>query len=76
MVKKGLHPVWYETKVFCDGKFLFTVGSTKEQLLVDVWSGNHPFYTGAQRILDTEGRVEKFEQKYQLKGKKNKDLKK
>jgi large subunit ribosomal protein L31 len=33
-------------------------------LTVDIWSGNHPFYTGSQKIIDTEGRVEKFEIKY------------
>jgi large subunit ribosomal protein L31 len=31
---------------------------------VDVWSGNHPFYTGTQKIIDTEGRVERFLRKY------------
>jgi large subunit ribosomal protein L31 len=41
-----------------------TVGSTKPELNVDIWSGNHPFYTGSQRILDTEGRVERFMRKY------------
>jgi large subunit ribosomal protein L31 len=72
MAKKGLHPEWYKTKIFCDGKVIFEVGSTKAELAVDIWSGNHPFYTGSQRILDTEGRVEKFEKKYQFK----EDLKK
>jgi len=41
-----------------------TVGSTKPELSVDIWSGNHPFYTGSQKMLDTEGRVEKFMRKY------------
>ena len=41
-----------------------TVGSTKPELHVDVWSGNHPFYTGTQKIIDTEGRVERFLRKY------------
>ena len=41
-----------------------TVGSTKPELSVDVWSGNHPFYTGTQKIIDTEGRVERFLRKY------------
>jgi large subunit ribosomal protein L31 len=64
MAKKGLHPEWFETKVFCDGKLVLEVGTTKKELLVDIWSGNHPFYTGSQKIIDTEGRVEKFEKKY------------
>lgn len=41
-----------------------TVGSTKPELHVDVWSGNHPYYTGTQKIIDTEGRVERFMRKY------------
>jgi len=40
-----------------------TVGSTKPELHVDVWSGNHPS-TGTQKIIDTEGRVERFLRKY------------
>ena len=65
MAKPDIHPTWYpEAKVFCDGKEIMTVGSTKPQLSVDVWSGNHPFYTGTQKIIDTEGRVERFMRKY------------
>ena len=68
MVKKNIHPEWYrESKVYCDGKQIMTVGSTKKSLTVDIWSGNHPFFTGSQRIIDTEGRVEKFMKKYKLK---------
>lgn len=67
MAKKNIHPQWYpESKVYCDGKEIMTIGSTKEELHVDIWSGNHPFFTGSQRIIDTEGRVEKFMKKYNL----------
>ena len=41
-----------------------TTGSTQEEIQVDVWSGNHPFFTGTQKILDTEGRVDRFMRKY------------
>lgn len=41
-----------------------TVGSTKPELHVDVWSGNHPFFTDTQKLIDTEGRVERFLRKY------------
>jgi large subunit ribosomal protein L31 len=41
-----------------------TVGSTRPELNVDIWSGNHPFYTGSTTMLDMEGRVEKFMKKY------------
>ena len=65
MPKKGIHPDWYtKTKVYCDGQEIMTVSSTKPDLQVDIWSGNHPFFTGSQKIIDTEGRVERFLKKY------------
>lgn len=68
MPKKDIHPKWYnESKVYCDGTHIMTIGSTKENLNVDIWSGNHPFFTGSQRIIDREGRVEKFIKKYKIK---------
>lgn len=67
MAKKDLHPEFFKTKVFCDGKLVLEVGTTKKELLVDIWSGNHPFYTGSQKIIDTEGCVEKFQRKYNTK---------
>lgn len=70
MAKKNTHPEWYsDSKVYCDGKHIMTVGSTKKQLNVDIWSGNHPFFTGSQKIIDTEGRVERFMRKYNIKDK-------
>nr|YP_010903732.1 ribosomal protein L31 [Hypnea wynnei]WCH56584.1 ribosomal protein L31 [Hypnea wynnei] len=67
MTKKNIHPQWYkESKVYCDGKHIMTVGSTKPELYVDIWSGNHPFFTGSQKIIDTEGRVERFMRKYKI----------
>lgn len=65
MVKKGLHPNYYKTKVFCDGKQILEIGTTKEKLTVEIWSGNHPFYTGSQKIIDRLGIVDKFERRYQ-----------
>jgi large subunit ribosomal protein L31 len=65
MPKPNIHPKWYpEAKVVCNGEVVATVGSTKPELNVDVWSGNHPFFTGTQKIIDTEGRVERFMRKY------------
>lgn len=64
MAKKELHPKLYSTKIFCDGMMVLTIKTTKEELHVDIWSGNHPFFTGSQKIIDAEGRVEKFERKY------------
>lgn len=73
MPKKDIHPTWYpESKVYCDGQLIMTVGSTLPELTVDIWSGNHPFYTGTQRLLDTEGRVERFMRKYGMSNADNK----
>jgi large subunit ribosomal protein L31 len=71
MAKSGIHPQWYpEAKVYCNGEVVAVVGSTKPELHVDVWSGNHPFYTGTQKMIDTEGRVERFLRKYGMLDKK------
>ena len=60
-MKKEIHPEWYpDAKVIVNGEVVITVGSTKPELNVEIWSGTHPFYTGQQRILDTEGQVERF----------------
>ncbi|MGB3496200.1 MAG: 50S ribosomal protein L31 [Elainellaceae cyanobacterium] len=65
MPREGIHPEWYpEAKVFCNGELVATMGSTRPEIHVDVWSGNHPFFTGTQKIIDTEGRVERFLRKY------------
>ena len=60
-MKEGTHPEWYpDAKVIVNGEVVMTVGSTKPELNVEIWSGTHPFYTGQQRLLDTEGQVERF----------------
>ena len=65
MPKKDIHPKWYpDAKVICNGEIVMTTGSTQPEIHVDVWSGNHPFFTGTQKILDTEGRVDRFMRKY------------
>ena len=65
MPKKDIHPNWFEeTKVYCDGELVMTLGSTKPELNVDIWSGNHPFYTGSTKMMVTEGRVERFMKRY------------
>ena len=71
MAKKNIHPKWYNTEVYCDGELILKVGTTQKELHVDIWSGNHPFYTGSQKIIDSEGRVERFEKKYEEKTNKN-----
>ena len=69
MPKPEIHPTWYpDAKVICNGEVVMTTGSTSPELHVDVWSGNHPFFTGTQKILDTEGRVDRFMRKYGMGG--------
>jgi large subunit ribosomal protein L31 len=69
MPKSDIHPTWYpDAKVICNGEVVMTTGSTQPEIHVDVWSGNHPFYTGTQKILDTEGRVDRFMRKYGMGG--------
>ncbi|TVQ43900.1 MAG: 50S ribosomal protein L31 [Gloeocapsa sp. DLM2.Bin57] len=66
MPKSDIHPTWYpEAKVICNGEVVMTTGSTQPEIHVEVWSGNHPFYTGTQKIIDTEGRVDRFNRKYE-----------
>ncbi|MDO5726905.1 MAG: 50S ribosomal protein L31 [Bowdeniella nasicola] len=69
-MKKGIHPDYGETKVTCTCGNEFTTRSTAgEAIRADVCSACHPFYTGKQKILDTGGRVARFERRY---GKRNK----
>ena len=65
MPKSDIHPTWYpEANVICNGEVVMTTGSTQPEIQVDGLSGNHPFFTGTQKILDTEGRVDRFMRKY------------
>ena len=65
MPKPDIPPTWSpDAKVICNGEVVMTTGSTQPEINVDVWSGNHPFFTGTQKILDTEGRVDRFMRKY------------
>ena len=67
MPKSNIHPTWFkDTLVLCDGQPLALVGSTKSELQIDMWLGNHPFYTKSQVVIDSEGRVERFMKKYGL----------
>ncbi len=65
-MKTGIHPQYVDTEVVCDCGNTFTTRSTRSsgQIHVEVCSNCHPFYTGKQRILDTGGRVARFEARY------------
>jgi len=63
-MKKGIHPTYYpEAKVICACGNTFTVGSTVEEINVELCSSCHPFYTGKQKLVDTARRVEKFQER-------------
>ncbi len=65
-MKEGIHPKWYPSaKVIVEGEEVMTVGSTLPEIGVEIWSGTHPFYTGTQRLLDTEGQVDRFMRRLQ-----------
>jgi large subunit ribosomal protein L31 len=60
-MREGIHPEWYpEARVICACGNTWTVGSTVPEIRTDVCSACHPFYTGEQRIVDTEGQVDRF----------------
>ncbi len=65
-MKSGIHPNYVETNVVCGCGHTFTTRSTKESghIVVEVCSQCHPFYTGKQKILDSGGRVARFEKRY------------
>ena len=60
-MKQNIHPTYYKDatiKCACGASYL--VGSTEKELLVEICSACHPFYTGKQKLVDTAGRVDKF----------------
>jgi large subunit ribosomal protein L31 len=70
-MKPEIHPEYKDVKVVCSCGNTFVTLSTlgKEQLSLEVCAACHPFYTGTQKIMDTAGRVDRFRQKYGMKGK-------
>jgi len=63
-MKKDIHPKMVPCKVYSEGNMVMETYSVKPEMSVEVWSGNHPFFTGEQRFIDTEGRVEKFQKRF------------
>ncbi|MBU2634939.1 50S ribosomal protein L31 [Patescibacteria group bacterium] len=71
MAKKDIHPKYYpKARVLCACGNMFTVGSTKELIEVEICSKCHPFYTGKEKIIDAMGRVERFKKRLAKKKKK------
>lgn len=63
-MKAGIHPDYIPCKVVCNCGNEFITRSTKGVLRVEVCSACHPFYTGTMKLIDTEGRVDKFRKKF------------
>ena len=63
-MKRDLHPQYYaDAEVRCACGNTMRVGSTQKSITVEICSACHPFYTGKEKLVDTAGRVEKFERK-------------
>ena len=63
-MKTGIHPDYQTTSVVCQCGSTFETRSTRKGIRVEICSACHPFYTGKQKLIDTEGRVQKFQAKY------------
>lgn len=63
-MKENLHPRYQKCDVTCSCGATFVTRSTRESLKIEICSQCHPFYTGKQKIIDSAGRVEKFNRRY------------
>lgn len=63
-MKSDIHPVYHATTATCACGEVMEVGSTKQDIKVEICSKCHPFYTGKQKLVDTAGRIERFRRKY------------
>ena len=64
-MRKGIHPEYHEVEVSCACGNTFKTRSTKADLKVEICSACHPFFTGKQKLIDSAGRVERFQKRYQ-----------
>jgi large subunit ribosomal protein L31 len=65
-MKEGIHPKYQSITATCVCGNKVETGSTKPQIRVEICSSCHPYYTGQQKIVDTEGRVDRFVKRYKL----------
>jgi large subunit ribosomal protein L31 len=63
-VKTGIHPEYHDVDVRCACGATWKTRSTKSELHLEICSKCHPFFTGRQKLVDTEGRVERFTKKF------------
>jgi len=66
-MKQAIHPRYVETTVSCACGNVIETRATQEKIKVEICSNCHPMWTGKQKLLDTEGRVERFMNKYKKK---------
>ncbi|MEK6705655.1 MAG: 50S ribosomal protein L31 [Bdellovibrionota bacterium] len=66
-MKQGIHPRYTETTVTCACGNIMETRATKENVKIEICSSCHPFFTGKHKLVDTEGRVERFLNKYKKK---------
>ena len=67
IMKSGIHPNYQPTTIRCACGAVYETGSTKQNITVEICAKCHPFYTGKQKLVDTSGRVDKFNRKYGIK---------
>ena len=63
-MRVGIHPQYHEVEVRCACGATWKTRSTRKELRLEICSNCHPFFTGRQKLVDTEGRVERFTKKY------------
>ncbi len=63
-MKKDIHPQYAQTTATCACGATFEVGSTKQDIKVEICSQCHPFFTGKQKLVDSAGRIDRFKRKY------------
>lgn len=63
-MKEKIHPKYAKTQISCACGNLIETASTEENMKVEICNNCHPFFTGTQKIMDTEGRVERFKKRY------------
>jgi large subunit ribosomal protein L31 len=68
-MKEGIHPEYKESKITCVCGNVIETKSTKKDIKIEICSNCHPFMTGKQKIMDTAGRVERFNKRYAPKAK-------
>ncbi len=65
-MKKDIHPKYYsEAKIICACGNIFSTGSTRPEMKVEVCSACHPFYTGKKRLIDTTGQLDRFKKRFE-----------